>query len=172
MSNQTEVATSEIVNWFAGQTVNSEGRYVADILCYTEVQLETDHRYIQWLLPTRTTSKYNPYAPILTEDDVKAINGDARMRQTFAMGLNKMLTFWGIMTWDTRRQVYWLGMPGSPVKLDHNMLRVTRMLECVQLFGLKQVCDSIWKELNRPEIKDRVPPNTWKHWTKAIHTTW
>lgn len=95
---------------------DSEGRTLRDYRKFTDVEMESEHHYIQWMFPTDKKSAFNPSAPLIEND----FFGN---RDMVAPVLRSVLQFTGFLA----RNQHWR-TPG-----DHNILRISRMLRSVKL---------------------------------------
>src|SRR5689334_20682072 len=55
---------SQIVDFYRGLTIDTEGRLLQDLWNWDDESLEVSHDFIQWMLPLRDPSQFNPDAPI------------------------------------------------------------------------------------------------------------
>jgi len=114
-------STSEPLHAFlAGTGRDGHGRLVADVLGFSDEQLEDVHDYIQWLFPLPTRSGAQPGAPVLTQAAIDAIRADPRAQGNLRTATERMLRFYR----DTR---WWL------TTFDHNHLRITRIIHSLRL---------------------------------------
>jgi Opioid growth factor receptor (OGFr) conserved region len=110
-------ADAEIMlDFFEGRLRISQGFTISDILDYSDFELETDHRYIQWLFPNRKPSRFNPNAPLLTRDAVTKMKSSALAIEAFGQSLQMMVGFY-------KRNDHWL------CESNHNHLRISRIIE-------------------------------------------
>jgi hypothetical protein len=106
--------------FLAGVGQNGRGRLAADVISFSDRDLEAVHDYIQWLFPLPSPSAAQPPSPILTPDQIAAIRADPRAVATLKAATERMLRFYR----DTR---WWL------TSHDHNHLRITRILHSLRL---------------------------------------
>merc|ERR1740129_795886 len=113
--------------------------------------MEMVHDYIQWLFPTDEASRFNPNAPLLTRNVVKAFGEDAQMQRNFLRGLERFYAFLGLeqhggdagqplrvgqaANFQSRTRTCWTGMGRMG---NHNWLRISRVLHCLGMLGLKE----------------------------------
>lgn len=106
--------------FLAGVGRDGRGRLVADVLGFSDGELEAIHDYIQWLFPLPTRSAAQPHSPVLTSAEIAAIRADPRAINTLKEATERMLRFYRETRW-------WLA------SYDHNHLRITRMLHSLRL---------------------------------------
>ena len=106
--------------FLAGSGPDSRGRRVADVLAFSDQELERHHDFIQWLFPLPVRSSAQPDAPVLDDRQIAAIREDARAAANLQRGSERMLQFY-------RDTDAWL----SPA--DHNHLRITRIIRSLKL---------------------------------------
>jgi len=117
---------------------DNQGRTIDYIIAQDNEWFEKTHDYIQWLFPLNETSMFNFAAPILTLEDVDTIknshNGiDNLIRATF-----RFVEFLNLYS----DHPLWLSTN------NHNYLRITRMLKCLNIFGLNYLGVIIYNRLH------------------------
>ena len=136
--------SNPLIDFYLGEGTDSEGRWLRDLRRWDFDRLESVHDYIQWLFPTRQRSQFNASAPTLDDAVVRAFRTDARLQAALLDSFRQMLAFYGFQyrdedgrpmvetgaEWETRcRQWFYAG--------DHNLLRITRILDCLRTLGLE-----------------------------------
>lgn len=99
-----------------GDCADDNGRYIFDYRKFTPEQMETEHGYIQWMFPTDQPSKFNPSAPLLGRTTTYSPPVQNSIRTSILQ-----FTGWLASTEHWRKP------------LDHNLLRITRMLRSTKL---------------------------------------
>ncbi len=134
-----------IIAFYAGQDTDSEGRFLRDIRRWGFDRLESVHDYIQWLFPLRVRSAFNPDAPLLDDETIRAFLAQDTLRRELLASFAQMLAFYGFVLreddgrpvvatgpdWETRQRE-WLHFG------NHNLLRITRILTCLGTLGLPE----------------------------------
>jgi len=108
--------------YLAGVGKDSRGRLAADVLGFSDEQLEEVHDYIQWLFPLPTRSGAQPDSPVLTEEDIEAIRADHGVAATLEHATDRLIRFY-------RNTSGWL------CGQDHNHLRITRIIRSLKLLA-------------------------------------
>jgi hypothetical protein len=128
-----------IVAFFTGSR-DAAGRTLDEILSWDDGRLEAVHDYIQWLFPTRQPSGVNPFAPLVTDDTIRAFERDATLRKRLRLAFDRMLAFYGLHWNGERVEIDERQFPlRSPVWLhqgNHNHLRLTRIMDSLATLGL------------------------------------
>jgi Opioid growth factor receptor (OGFr) conserved region. len=134
------------IAFLRGEAPDQSGRMIADYLGFTDDKWEECHDHMQWAFPTRTVSRFNPMAPVIPADF--KFGGDPIVLHNLETLLRLYLRSLG-MSYDSAtntidytpqfimRSFNSLLRPG-----DHNHLRVSRIIECFNIFNPK-VADSI-----------------------------
>ena len=144
---------SEIINFYNFQP-NKDGTTLNSIWDMSFEELDKCHNFIQYLFPTQEVSQFHPEAPLLTEEDIKEFKENCVIRANLLFSLNLMLEFFGLKrtyryyngdstAWIVEkaddyneRKSVWQG------KMNHNYLRITRILTCLRLCGLKKEAEA------------------------------
>ena len=176
--NPEPAGTSPLVRFYLGEGPDAEGRFLREIRGWGEARLEAVHDYIQWLFPTQQRSRFNPNAPEVTTADVKAFRGDGRLRAELVASLRQMLDFYGFSyeeedgqpiiemgdEWEEKSE-NWFHVG------NHNLLRITRMLDCLSTMGLGGHAQSLLEALETvcEEEPGTVGDRTLDFWRGAVH---
>jgi hypothetical protein len=165
---------SALVKFHAGAGTDDQGRSRNQILAFDDRQLEDVHDYIQWLFPLPEPSRFNPNAPLLTPEDVMRFRREPKLRASVAAGLKRMLAFYGFVRDEdgdvvpapdfSDRAERWL----QP--LNHNHLRLTRILRCLVLLGLPDEALTLYDCLEAigEDAPELVATDTMRHWHAAV----
>ena len=179
MESRTSAAeTSPLVRFYLGQGPDTEGRSLRDIRGWSDERLEAVHDYIQWLFPTKQRSRFNPNAPRVEAEDVRAFQQDGRLRAELIASLRQMLGFYGFDyqeegghpiiepgdDWEEKSENWFHGG-------NHNLLRITRILDCLSTMGLGGHAQSFLEALETicEETPKVVGDRTLDFWRGAVH---
>ncbi|MHC0062323.1 opioid growth factor receptor-related protein [Nostoc sp. UIC 10890] len=176
--NHEKQLTSMLVPFYLGEQQDSEGRTIQDIWTWNFEELECAHDYIQWLFPLAEQSAFNPDAPIVDESVIQAFQINPHLRQNLLRSFTVMLQFYGLQRYESNdgkivvsqsedypnRKREWVSI------LDHNYLRITRILKCLITFGLENEAQAFYKCLRQiyHENSDRIGGETFRYWTIAV----
>jgi hypothetical protein len=143
---------SRLTDFYRGEATDVEGRTIDQIWAWDDEQLEEVHDYIQWLFPTATRSAYHPNAPVLTNGDITVFRASSELCHRLRRSFIRFLHFVGLVTsddgrvieganFDERREDIW-------IYENHNWLRVSRVLESLQVLGLEDEANAFLGWLN------------------------
>ncbi|MBI3723517.1 hypothetical protein HY251_06130 [bacterium] len=169
-------AADAILAFFRGGP-DASGRTLSEILGWDDDLLEEAHDYIQWVFPTRKRSEFHPSAPVLGPASVAAFQEDAELRRRLLGAFARMLRFYGLdlrerdgrpevvhaESWEERRES-WLSAG------DHNLLRITRILDCLATLGLRDHARAFLAALESLDERDRreIGRRTYEFWRGAL----
>lgn len=152
---------SQILDFYRGGE-DVKGRTLASMLYWwSDHRWDSDHDFIQWVFPTRTKSAFNHQAPVLTEDDVEAFASSEAL-QTKVLGsyfrFRKFLALSPHIGKGFVDDAWWVG------PRNHNMLRITRVLDCLTTVGLRDVAEGFFSSdlcqihtTYRKDVQDSFP---------------
>lgn len=111
---------SAVVDFLSGDGADRAGRTLEQVLAFDDTALERHHDYIQWLFPLTEPSGAVPGSPVLSGADVSALRSSPEAQANLQRASARMLAFYR----DTK---HWR------VPIDHNHLRITRILRSLRL---------------------------------------
>ena len=166
-------ACDSIVAFYSGGR-DADGRTLDEILAWNDEQLESVHDYVQWLFPTRQPSRFNPFAPLVTDETARSFAADAALHDRLRAALDRMLAFYGLVRRDVRIEIdparfsvrsrIWLH-PGP-----HNYLRLTRIIVSLSALDLGEHAAALRRCLLEdvtPVAGARITPRTLEFWRSA-----
>jgi Opioid growth factor receptor (OGFr) conserved region len=150
-------ARSPILEFLAGSGPDASGRFLRDILAYTDTELELRHDYIQWLFPLDTQSLAVPSSPVLTPSEIAAIQGSGCACENMTRAAERMARFY-------RENDHWL------IPVDHNHKRITRIIKSLRMLVGQREAESFYTSiLSRVgEAGDRVTESSQRYWQEAV----
>ena len=113
---------SRIVAFLSGSGKDTRGRWLDEILAFSDDELEHRHDYIQWLFPLDTPSQAVPGSPVLSAGDIAEIRLSGACQANLERAAERMRRFY-------RASDDWL------VSTDHNHLRITRIIRSLVLLA-------------------------------------
>ena len=141
-------------------------------------ELEIVHDYIQWLFPLAERSAFNPNAPIVDEEVIQAFHTNPQLRENLFKSFLLMLRFYGLQgSEDKNGNFIVTKSPEYPERrrewiciMNHNYLRITRILKCLTVLGLKSYAQAFYRCLEQiyREESRHIGSKTFQYWTNAV----
>jgi hypothetical protein len=164
---------SKLIDFYLGEGRDVAGRTIEELWQFKYGALEAGHDYIQFLFPTIQASNYNPDAPILSVEDIALFKANPKLKENLLISFDKILDFFGLRcaneggtivvrkgtNFIERKSVLFEGF-------NHNHLRVTRVIDCLNLLGLQEYAKAFFDFLSRQ--KQFFTENCFRHWEKAM----
>lgn len=162
---------SKITDFYTEQGVDSNDMYIQDVLHMDDAWWEGCHNHIQWVFPLMEPSKFNPDAPLLTQEDIDLLRNDCLAQSGAVQAFRRFLRFLGL-EWDWSEII-----PAADFfkKADvwtypnHNWLRVTRVLKFLKLVGLEREANIFYNRLTDISNLFNIPAETDKFWFDAVN---
>lgn len=174
------MVSTQIIGFYSGTEPDHRGRYVHEILNWPDDQLEAVHDYIQWLFPLSEKSGFNVAAPVLTQESIQEFRTRHDLQDRLRVSFLRMMNFYGF---ETRfgKQITVSRAPKFGIKSiawlspsNHNHLRITRILKCSTVLGLKAEAKALFSclsELYEDEQNKPAPAisyETMLYWEEAV----
>jgi hypothetical protein len=165
---------SGLVDFYRGRAADSVGRQLADLWAWDDNELEVVHDFIQWLFPLPEASRFNPDAPLLSEDDITAFRAEPLLREHLLRSLQRFLAFLGLAAEADGRVTegpnFSVRVPDVWAYPNHNWLRITRVLRCLRLLELEEQARALyrWLEATYRERRFPISADTVEFWHEAV----
>jgi hypothetical protein len=164
---------SLLLDFYRGEATDSEGRLLKDIWRWDDDDLEAVHDFIQWLFPLPEPSQFNADAPLLSDTDIAAFQGDAVLQANLMKSFERILSFLGLSLADgkvTEAPNFSQRAPDIWQAPNHNWLRITRILRCLTLLGRTAEANALYDRLNEFYLSRRFPISEATHgyWANAV----
>lgn len=163
--------SDRLIEFYSGQGTDTSGRIIDEIWAYDFDELEWHHDFIQWLFPLDKPSRYISDTPILTPEIAASFSNRPDLKARLRRSLDIMLAFYGLEQTETGeiflsakfecRSEQW-AYPD-----DHNHLRLSRIIQSLNLLGLKAEAQNLKEALLQISEQlgpTRIPPGTVRHW--------
>ncbi len=162
----------KILAFYGGSGCDHRGRTFDEILRWNYEALELTHDYIQWLFPLTAPSRFNTHAPVLSPGNIQHFRDTAQLRTNLLKSFKLLLDFYGFelngMSVDRSENF--------PVRADnwltvgnHNMLRISRILTCLSILGLRAYAISFLEALTAVYKENpSVIQESYEFWEKAV----
>jgi hypothetical protein len=173
-------ASNPLIAFYRDGARDDVGRTLAEILSWNDDQLEAVHDFIQWLFPLPEPSGANPAAPILDPLCLRIFRGSLAMQERLRHSFDRMLRFYGLRQVSTPSGIAVERAPNFADRaqmwlrpLNHNHLRLTRILRSTLLLGLDAESKALFHALNAlyREFPDRIPARTHAFWSSAAQSS-
>ncbi len=169
-----------IIGFYSGTEPDHRGRHLHEIQRWPDGQLERVHDYIQWLFPLPEPSAFNPAAPVLNRESIEAFRARPDLQEKLRFSFIRMMNFYGLEVRSGERvtitrapnfaakSTVWLS-PGN-----HNHLRLTRILKCLNLLGLEAEAKALFaclSEIYEDERDKELPAisdETLRYWRETV----
>jgi hypothetical protein len=166
-----------LLGFYSGRLGDDRGRLLRDILAWPDDTLEEVHDYIQWLFPLTEPSAFNPRAPLVGAAAIQEFHRSAELRGNVLAAFERMLRFYGFEVAGggegairrsaifAERARVWL------TPMNHNHLRITRILRCLCLMGLRAEARAFLAALSAVYQEEPRPPissGTLRYWREAV----
>jgi hypothetical protein len=154
----TDVQT--INDFLEGKTKDYRGRTFQDMLDLTDIEIERCHDQIQWMFPLHEKSKRAHTYPIVTKSLVEKMN--PTIITNLMLAKVRMEKFYGLGEYeDEQKQSRWCK------DRDHNLLRITRIIRCLRLFGMEDEATDFYDKVSKVADRRGISPITLFYWEKA-----
>ena len=146
----------DLIAFLRNEEVDFKNRTLSDIWAYDDMQIETNHDFIQFLLPLNTLSRHSFHDIYLSDDaQITEIRSSKAIQANIRTSANWFLMF-------LKRVNYWR------VGYNHNQLRITRVIECLRLLISDCEADKFYQDVLSilgPDIK--INEHAFKFWKEA-----
>jgi len=166
---------ANIVEFYAGQARDSHDRSIHTIFRMRDDQMESVHNYIQWLFPLHEESQCVEGSPVLTFEDVNRLRSNPTAIENMKAAINKFRYFLGLPQMQRVEADY--DQPRgnfneSKVNTwcqdgNHNLLRVTRAIRSIRLFGLVDEAEEFYADVLRVARARKINRRTLQYWERA-----
>ncbi|KAK7932261.1 hypothetical protein PG985_002973 [Apiospora marii] len=176
MSQQrpTKPAMQCLVDFYDPATKGQDvgGRTLDQILAWRDTRLESQHDFIQILFPLPEGSIVNQLAPVVDEETFLYLRQDSTgFKRTMRRALTRMLAFYGFdIAWDQDAAGNWaVALPALGPPLDHNHLRISRILRSLRVLGLGDEARAFFRALAWVvDTYGRIGAGSMKFWKRAV----
>lgn len=160
---QNQPTAEEIINYLSGKGTDAYERTYRETLEWSDVDLERCHSQVQWVFPLHEESRHADVYPVLTPEIVDLAKKSPDILYNLVDAKRRFQDFFGIGEQEDRQKQRKWCRNGN-----HNLLRVTRIIRSLRLFGLdeeaREFYDMVW------EVGDRlgISAITINYWDRAM----
>jgi len=162
---------SILVEFYRNEQPTPEGLMFADFVNYSYEQFEGDHAWIQWILPTKEASAFNPDVPLLTDEDITLFKSDSKILENYMYAIYRVMDFYGMTIFKGNAMWQEAGNHKNPKwwleHFNHNFLRVTRLLLSLRYMGYDNLSQSIFEllKVHREQYQNSVD----QYWEPSVY---
>lgn len=152
---------------------NSDGRTLDEILAWGDDDLERHHDVVQWCFPLHERSGFNPDAPVVTEREGWVLAESAAVRVKMRKVLVRWLEFYGFELKGekvVRGKEFGEKSELWNVRVNHNHLRITRIIRSLRLFGLEGEAKGVYEAFAgfAESGESEIDPTAVTYWKEAL----
>lgn len=157
----------EIISFLRGIGKDYLGRTHEDIISCTSEEMERCHSQIQQIFPLHEESKHASTYPIITPEIVAESKKYPEINKNLLKALDIMRCFYGVGEardyFVAPELVYNMWCKNG----DHNLLRITRIIRSLRLFGLDTHANDFYNEVMEVAKERNISEATLNYWKKA-----
>lgn len=154
---------SIVTDFFIKGGPDKEGRTLNRIQNFTYFEMEAVHSFIQWAFPLHEKSLHSIDAPILAKSDIETLRSSEIAKEEILKNAKAFKEFLGLgEKRDEMRIAFWCR------KGNHNLLRITRIIKSLRLFGLESEANKFYHEVLAEAKRMCLSVTTIEYWNKAI----
>jgi len=158
--------SQQLMNFFTDNGIDSEGRTLDNILSYSDSKLEATHNCIQWMFPLHEKSFHSTSAQILNQESIEQLQKSSIAKNNMLKTFDRICKFFGVLNHeDTRKHPLWCRTG------NHNLLRITRIIRSLRLFGLEKEAKDFHDAITyiAQGEGNRVSSTTFDYWDDALN---
>ena len=155
---------------------DAKGRTLSTILAWDDSKLERSHDYIQLIFPLPERSAFGWSAPVIDREIFESFRSRPELRARFKDSLIRILQFYGFRLQETsegpkiNRGFNFSKVAGNWVnRMDHNHLRITRIIRSLRVLGLEHEAQAFYAALDEVyhKYESCIGQKSMNFWTRA-----
>ena len=152
-----------LINFYNGTGCDNCGRTLNEILAWNDTELEETHDFIQFVFPLKDPSRFNPDAPLLDSETIQEFRSNQTIKDNVCKSLVRIRKFYDISNPCNPHPV-WM------TPLNHNYMRLTRILKSLCLLGFEADAQILLYDLNAYYKYNRasIGDTTMRFWNQAV----
>lgn len=145
--------SEKCLNFLLGKDFTASGYDYDQLHKWSNHHWENHHDFIQWLFPLNEPSMHNPNGPVLSSEDFDTIKTNPELNNAILKNYDRFLKYAGVgkttngLDFEDYQKDFW----ETP---NHNWLRITRVLKCLNLCGLHERAQELWAFLKTTPVTD------------------
>ena len=142
-------------NFLLGEEEDFKGRMIEDIWGFTDVEIESNHDFIQLIFPLNKKSQSSFHGYYLDSDQlIYELKENIQIRENILKSSKWFLSF-------LERNSHWKS------RYDHNQLRITRVIECLRLLVGNDEANNFYKSVLKLCKEKKINKTTLEFWENA-----
>jgi len=152
----------EIISFLRGLSKDYKGRSYDDLVNQNDIDMEKCHDAIQYMFCLHEFSRYAHTCPIISPEIVNEAVQYQDVIDNILKAKERMEKFLAIGKYEDRdKQRKWCR------NYNHNLLRVTRVIRCLRLFGLKEAALDFYEKVKPVGEHFGISDFTLRKWDSA-----
>ena len=161
--------SSYILGFLSGKTEDYKGREYLETLEWSDAELEECHDQIQHIFPLHEDSRMARTWPVVSKEIVEEGKKNAKVIANLKVAKDRFERFWGLNNHESHsKQDRWCRMMPSG-RPNHNLLRITRVIRCLRLFGLEDEANEFYCCATEAANRCGVGGATLTYWKMALN---
>jgi len=153
-----------ILGFLSGTRNDYRGRSHQEILAFDNGAMEECHDQIQWVFPLHEESNFAATYPIVDEGIVSEAATNPDIAENLRKAKTRMERFLGVGEhYDIERHKDWC------VNGNHNLLRITRVIRSLCLFGMQDEAIKFYDKVAIPARDNDISDFTLGIWLRALY---
>jgi hypothetical protein len=152
-----------IMLFLSGAKPDYKERTYQDILDCSDKVMEECHDQVQWMFPLHEESNFAMTYPILNATIIEKAKKNSLIVKNIKKAIHRMSDFYGFSTDDREKQRSWCK------DMDHNLLRITRIIRCARFFGLDDEATEFYDKAVDASHFFCISNVTRAYWWRAQH---
>ncbi len=164
---------TRVINFFCRNGTDSTGRTLEEMIALSDRELEHHHDIIQWMFPLHEASNFNSDCPLIDTKSATMLRTDPVALQRMRDGLERFARFLGFQRDETGHFVSDPTLAKNRANwqtpLNHNHLRITRIIRSLRLFGLETEARDFFNAVHESASNSGcLSEQTEAYWRRAL----
>jgi len=158
--------SQQLVDFFINDGTDHNNRTLDIILSYSDGKLEATHDCIQWMFPLHEKSFHSVTSQVLDENDINQLQKSSIAKNNMLKTFDRICKFFGVLEHEnTVKHPMWCRTG------NHNLLRITRIVRSLRLFGLEKEAKQFHQAVSYVAEGEgnRFSSETFNYWNDALN---
>ena len=152
-----------ILGFLNGTSEDYKGRKYKETIQWSDEELEYCHDQVQHVFPLHEESHMAKNFPVLSKEIVEEAKKNEAILNNIKAGAKRFERFFGIGAFKDPRKIFKWAHQGN-----HNLLRITRIIRCLRLFGLEDEAREFYDDAIEVAHNSNVSLITLSYWKLAM----